>query len=104
MKKLTQKDLIALYLTDHIGQWFLEYELRGLATSRGFIGDDAKKRCREFFKNGARFAQYKYNGCVIDLERSHDGKFASIRATTFMAKPRQHVQQLPDGTVRVTYA
>jgi hypothetical protein len=104
MKKLTQRDVIALYLTDHIGQWFLEYELRGRNTSRGFIGDEAKKRCRDFFAKGARLAQYQYNRCVIDLERSHDGKYASIRATTFGAKPRQHVQQLPDGTLRVTYA
>src|ERR1700704_3337191 len=103
MKKLTQRDVIALYLTDHIGQWFLEYELRGRNTSRGFIGDEAKKRCREFFPIGARLAQYQYNGCVIDLERSHDENTPQSVPLRLWRSPRQHVQQLPDGTVRVTY-
>jgi hypothetical protein len=102
-RKLTQKDLIALHLADHIGQRFLEYKLRGLATPRGFIGDEAKRRCREFFENGARIAQYEHNGCIIDLERSHEGKCASIRATTFKARPRQVVTQLPNGNVEITY-
>jgi hypothetical protein len=101
--KLTQKELIALHLSDHIGQWFLEYELRGLATKRGFIGDEAKKRCRDSFKKGARLAQDEYNSLIIDLGRSHEGKFASIRATTFKAKPRQVMEHLPGGNVRVTY-
>lgn len=100
MKKLTQQKLILLFLAETPGQWVKEWTLRGKATPYGFIGDEAKKRCREFFEFGADKATYEHAGVIYELERSGKGKYATIRVASAKAKPKLTPRFIdkPDGS------
>jgi hypothetical protein len=97
MRGLTQSEMIVLHLADAPGQWIAEWRLRGLKTRHGFIGDEAKKRCREFFAKGATTAKFEINCVVYNLERASEGKYATIRLVSSAAKVPKFRYELRNG-------
>jgi hypothetical protein len=89
--------MIVLHLADTPGQWIAEWRLRGLKTSRGFIGDEAKKRCRELFAKGATAATFEISRVVYNLERATEGKYATIRVVSSAAKAPKFRYELRNG-------
>jgi hypothetical protein len=97
MRGPTQSEIIVLHLADTPGQWVAEWRRRGLKTRHGFIGDEAKKRCRELFANGATTAKFEVNRIVYNLERGTGGKYATIRVVSSEAKTPKFRYELRDG-------
>jgi len=88
MKKPTQHQIIVKHLSDSLSVWVDEFRLRGLATPYGFIGDEAKKRCREFFPPEEYKATYQMDGNIYYLERRLEGKYAEIRVADIRLVPQ----------------
>jgi hypothetical protein len=97
MRGLTQSEMIVLHLADTPGQWIAEWRLRGLKTRHGFIGDEAKKRCREFFGKNETMANFEHNRVIYNLERASESKYATIRVVSSAAKGPKFRYEERDG-------
>ena len=105
---MTQHDLVVLEL-ERRGCWTEGYKLKGVSVGKHFIGSEADTRLYELFGKNVTDAPFKettreINGDTYTIETKKDGNRRVYRAYLSKKKPRQIVEQLPTGEVRITYA
>lgn len=97
MKKLTQRDLCVLYLSQH-GGWVKVCELKGKPYKDRFLGSESDRRMIEVMKDVKEKGYYEVNGYRYVIEESSEGKYKTYR----VLNPKKNIvyvlEFLPDGS------
>lgn len=88
MKKLTQKDLLVLYLAES-GAWQPTFSLKGFESKRGWVGSESDRRLYEVMEMIQKFGYYEVEGVRYVVEERRNGKYKEYRVSNSATKPKQ---------------
>lgn len=106
-KKYTQHDLVTLALVER-GVWCRGFELERVFTHGQVIGSEADTRCYELFDKDVdggelQTATRKIHGDTYTIQTRRFGRMRMFKAFLSSKKPVQKVEELPNGSVRISY-
>lgn len=101
MKRFTQKDLVVLYLADHLNEWVNAYDLKGKWVKGILLGSEADRRAYEVLSFVGSHGYYEVEGLRYGVEVRHNGKFKQYRAIlSTNQKPKFRYEYTDHNTVR----
>lgn len=94
--KLTQCDLVALYIAQKNGEWVYSYDLKKapFITHKNIsykIGSEGDRRAQELFEQDQLTTEHSVEGVKIALEREFEGKYRKYRAVGVKTPPRYQI-------------
>ena len=104
MKRLTQRELVALYIASKEGEFVYSYQLKSapfitVGKENLHIGSEGDRRALELFEPDQTTAEITVRGVQMTLERDLEGKYRKYRLVTKKEPPRYEIKiiDLPNG-------